>query len=90
MTDRPVGGPECNCGVTVQAMIRLKINAAQYGGKISQARRSANRTVPPSRHPRRAGAMAEENPDSTMKATAARCPYTSQPSQAGPVLAGYP
>ena len=34
--------------------------------------------------------MAKENPDSTMKTTTARCPYTSQPSQAGPVLAGYP
>ena len=71
-------------------MIRLKIKAAQYGGKILQARRWANRSVPPSCHPRRAGAMAKENPDSTMKTTTARCPYTSQPSQAGPVLAGYP
>jgi hypothetical protein len=69
-------------------MTKLNARAAQYAGRIRRARRCANRATPPSRHPRRAGAMANEKPDRTMNTTTATWPYASQPSHIGPVFAG--
>jgi hypothetical protein len=69
-------------------MTRLNARAAQYGGRILQARRRRNRATPPCRQPARAGETASEKPDSTRKKTTARRPYNSQPSQKGPELPG--
>ena len=81
-TDWAVGATECGWGATVQATTRLNASAAQYGGRIRQARRRANRLAPPpSRQPLPAGPTASEKPDTTRKNTTARWPYRSQPTQ---------
>src|SRR3954451_19928491 len=72
------GGAEPGCGTTDQAMMRLNTSAAQYGGRIRQARRCAKRALPPSCQPLRAGETAREKPDRAMNTTTARCPYSSQ------------
>jgi hypothetical protein len=73
-TDRASGSPCPGCGTTSHATATLKASAAQYAGRMRQARRCANREMPSSRQPWRAGDKASENPDSTMNTTTAKRP----------------
>jgi hypothetical protein len=66
-TDLPVGSPSPGCGTSVHPTRRLNARAAQYGSRMRQARRTANRFVPPACHSWLAGDTAREKPDSTMK-----------------------
>src|SRR6185437_14183473 len=86
-----VGDAECGCGTIVHATIRLNASAAQYGGRIRQARRRANSPTPPgSVQPAPAGPTASEKPETTRKNTTARWPNISEPVQYGPWLVGKP
>src|SRR5437763_662664 len=74
---------------TTQLMTVETISAAQYGGRILQARRPMKRRVPPeSVSPRRIGASDSENPDTTMNTATARWPYSIHPTHQGPILRG--
>ncbi len=73
-TDFTPGAPSPGGGTTIHATARLKARAAQYGGRMRRARRRANRAIPSSRQPWRAGDRASENPDSTMNTTTAKRP----------------
>jgi hypothetical protein len=59
---------------TNQVISRLNANAAQYGGRIRQARRRANSLTLASRQFARAAPSPNENPDSTMKTATANRP----------------
>lgn len=73
-TDLALGAPCPGGGTTSHATARLKTRAAQYGGRMRRARRSANWGTPSSRQPWRAGERASEKPDSTMNTTTANRP----------------
>ena len=73
-TDFASGARSPGGATTSHATARLNARAAQYGGRMRQARRRTNREIPSSRHPRRAGARASEKPDSTMNTTTANRP----------------
>jgi hypothetical protein len=70
----PFGGAESGCGTIAHAMMRLNTSAAQYGGRMRQARRWANRALLPSCQPLRAGEMPSEKPESVMKSATAKWP----------------
>src|SRR5215469_7442520 len=73
MTDFPVGTGGPGCARTYQVITRLNPSAAQYGGRMRQARRCAYVAIDLSFHPERAGPRPSEKPDSTMNiATAPR------------------
>ena len=74
MTELEPGTPCPGGRTSSQATTRLKTRAAQYGGRMRQARRRANRDTPSSRQPWRAGDRASEKPDSTMNTTTANRP----------------
>src|SRR4051794_22940239 len=73
-TDFAVGIGQPGWARTYQVISRLNPSAAQYGGRIRQARRRANLQVPPRRQPIRAGPTDREKPESTMKTTTANRP----------------
>ena len=59
---------------TYQVITRLKPSAAQYGGRMRQARRRAYDVIDVNRHPERAGLRPSEKPDSVMNMTTANRP----------------
>jgi hypothetical protein len=72
-TDFPVGTGWNGWATTYQVITRLNASAAQYGGRMRQARRYAYVLIDLKRHPERAGPRPSEKPDSTMNiATAPR------------------
>src|SRR5215469_5032203 len=72
-TDFPLGTGKPGWASTYQVISRLNTRAAQYGGRIRQARRCAYVAIDLSRHPERAGPSPSEKPDSAMNiATAPR------------------
>ena len=73
-TELPFGTGHPGWATTNHVIARLNRSAAQYAGRMRQARRRAKRESPSSRHPFRAGAMASEKPESTMKTTTAKRP----------------
>lgn len=80
-TSRPFTATDCRPGRgqpgwawTNQVISRLNSNAAQYGGRIRQARRRAKPLTLASRQSARAAPRPNENPDSTMKTATANRP----------------
>src|SRR5215472_9791665 len=72
-TDFPLGSGQPGWASTYQVITRLKPSAAQYGGRMRQARRCAYVVIDASRHPVRAGPRPSEKPDSAINtATAPR------------------
>src|SRR5580700_11077571 len=72
-TDFPLGTGQPGWASTNQVISRLNTSAAQYGGRMRQARRCAYVEVDLSFHPERAGPRPSEKPDRTMNiATAPR------------------
>jgi len=72
-TDFPSGTGRCGWASTYQVITRLNPRAAQYGGRMRQARRCEYVAIDVSCHPERAGPRPSEKPDSTMNmATAPR------------------
>jgi hypothetical protein len=72
-TDFPVGTGRCGWASTYQVIARLNPSAAQYGGRMRQARRRAYVLIDVNFQPERAGPSPSENPDNAMKiATAPR------------------
>src|SRR5215831_5251776 len=73
-TDFPLGGGQPGWASTYQVITRLNPSAAQYGGRMRQARRCAYVAIDLNRHPERAGPRPSEKPDSTMNMTTANRP----------------
>src|SRR5262245_47823131 len=72
-TDFPLGTRRWGWASTYQVITRLNPSAAQYGGRMRQARRCAYVAIDLNRHPERAGPRPSEKPDSAMNiATAPR------------------
>src|ERR1700747_2647122 len=72
-TDFPLRQAQPGWASTYQVITRLTPSAAQYGGRMRQARRCAYVAIDLSRHRERAGPRPSEKPDSTMNtATAPR------------------
>src|SRR5580692_357239 len=72
-TDFPFGTGRLGWATTHQVITRLNPSAAQYGGRMRQARRCAYVPIDVNRHPERAGPSPSEKPDKAMKiATAPR------------------
>jgi len=72
-TDFPLGTGRLGWASTYQVITRLNTSAAQYGGKIRQARRCAYVARDLNFHPERAGPRPSEKPDRAMNiATAPR------------------
>jgi hypothetical protein len=68
------GRPCPGAGTISHATARLKSSAAQYGGRMRRARRSANPDSESRCQPWRAGERASEKPESTMNTTTANRP----------------
>src|SRR5260370_8237030 len=66
-TDFPLGTAQPGWASTNQVMTRLNPSAAQYGGRIRQARRCAYVASDLNRHSERAGPRPSEKPDTATK-----------------------
>src|SRR5215472_9995239 len=73
-TDFPLGTGQPGWASTYQVITRLNPSAAQYGGRMRQARRCAYVAIDLNRHPERAGPRPSEKPDSAMNMTTAPRP----------------
>src|SRR5215475_9286365 len=82
-TDFPLGAGQPGWASTYQVITRLNPSAAQYGGRIRQARRCAYVAIDLNRHPERAGPRPSEKPDRMMKIATPARPYISQAAQNG-------
>ncbi|HTH35336.1 MAG TPA: hypothetical protein VL976_13255 [Xanthobacteraceae bacterium] len=70
----PNGAGKPGWASTNQVIARLNTSAAQYGGRMRQARRCAYAPIDLNRHPERAGPRPSEKPDSTMNIATAHRP----------------
>ena len=83
MTDFPSGRAQPGWASTYQVISRLNPSAAQYGGRMRQARRCANVAAGCNRHPERAGPRPSEKPDRTMNIATPPRPWLSKAAQNG-------
>src|SRR3954447_19823704 len=90
MTDLPSGRGQPGWARTNQVIARLKARAAQYGGRMRQARRRANVASDSNRHPDRAGPRPSEKPDRVRNTITAKRPYVSSAAQKGAWSDGKP
>src|SRR5215470_18942384 len=78
-TDFSLGTGQPGWASTYHVITRLNPSAAQYGGRMRQARRCAYAAIDLNRHPERAGPRPSEKPDSTMNIATANRRRSSRP-----------
>ena len=88
MNDATDHSDEPGWASTYQVISRLNPSAAQYGGRMRQARRCANVAADGNRHPERAGPRPSEKPDRTMNIATPPRPWLSKAAQNGTDAAG--
>src|SRR5260370_33242614 len=84
-TDFPLGTGRWGWASRYQVITRLNPSAAQYGGRMRQARRCAYGTIDLNCHPERAGPRPSEKPGRAMKIATAPPPELNQarPNRSG-------